>query len=234
MLSSIEAVKAASPSAPVATIATINRRMLWNGGIISIVVPPTAKEGEYPSPAGPQKFIKFPITVTGGVVNVFVHDEEPTRLLGQRISAAAEIWQKTLADGRKFLHVDLDPVPGPITHRVSVMSARKEDLIFQDGFAAFDTPMPLRGMVVAAPVDSKIRIKPRPTPGAEASRPTVETKRPPKPRTTGDRQLDRYLADGWKIDREDEKTVHLSKMRGDREVKLVHHRPRSGKKNHKH
>src|SRR3989344_3129266 len=132
MLPSIGAAPAAS-----SPVAVLDRKMLWKGGIIGMTVPSTAEEGEYPSDAGPQKFVRFAQNVKGGVVNFFVHDDEPTMFLGKKIIAEVEIWEKTLADGRKFLYVDLDLTSIDVifvTHRLAVMSMKKKDVLVQKGF----------------------------------------------------------------------------------------------------
>lgn len=222
MLPSIGAAPAAS-----SPVAVLERKMLWNGGIITIAVPATAEEGEYPSDAGPNKFVRFAQNVKGGVVNFFVHDTEPTRLCGTRITAEVEVWQKTLADGREFLYVDLDPTSNamPVMHRLAVMSCKASD-IDGSGLTVFKTPEPLQGVVVVAPAESKIWIKAQLT--------AIEVKKTEPRITTGDSQLDRYLRDGWEIDCEDEKVIRLHKMKGDKRMELIHHRPQPRKKNHAH
>ena len=213
MLPSIDVASKAT-SLPFVPVEVLDRKLLWEGGIISIAVPETAKEGSYPSDAGPQKFVKFAHNVKGGVVNFFVHDEEPTRLLGKKITAEVEIWEKTLADGRKFLYVDLDPTSDtmPIMNRISVMSVKKKDVAMQEGFAAFETPAPLIGVIVVAPVESKIIIKAKASARKPVQAYTTKTAKPPTmvveaiknpeppPVSTGSPELDRLVAtQGWKI-----------------------------------
>ncbi|MDP1689634.1 MAG: hypothetical protein Q8L52_00270 [bacterium] len=215
MLSSIEAVavSAASPS-----VSVLNRQILWSGGVISINVPPSAKEGEYPSAIGPKKFVKFAQGVKGGVVNFFVHDEDPARFCGKQIIAGIEIWQKTLVDGRKFLYVDLDLAQYAmcIPNRIAVMSVLEKDLVFQDGMVAFETPSPLQGVIVVARADGKILTKGRSAVKAAVAQAVG---------STGDKQLDRYLADGWVIKSQNDKVVHLTKEKGGETKRLAHLRP---------
>ena len=210
MLPSIIAAPTASSS-----VAVLERKMLWEGGVISIAVPETAEEGEYPSDAGPNKFVRFAQNVKGGVINFFVHDEEPTRLRGTRITAEVEIWEKTLADGRKFLYIDLDPASQvmPVMHRLAVMSMKKKDVLVQEGFVTCETPMPLVGVIVLAPAASKILIKTKPvrTQRPAQAHPTKVVKsRPsvvetvkrlePPPVSTGSPELDRLVNEkGWRV-----------------------------------
>ncbi len=207
----------------------LERKMLWVGGVIEITVPETANEGSYPSDAGPQRFVRFAQSVKGGVVNFFVHDAEPTRLLGKKIIADVKIWEKRLADGRKFLYVDFHPTANTSSavHRMSVMNAQKKDIVMEEGFAAFETPAPFVGVVVVAPVGSKILIK-APLAFAGTQKPKFLTI--PSPVSTGDRKLDQLIKDGWKINHENDKCVYLWKMKGGKEKHLVHYKPQLAKK----
>ena len=144
-----------------------NRECLWRGGSISIMVPASARPGRFPAPGSRglspwcAQYAQFTQNVKGGVVNLFVHDENPTLFLGKKIVADAEVWQKELKDGRKYLYVDLRPVAAGTkpTHRLVVMSVKKEELQLQDDFITFQTPEPLVGTIVVAPVGSKVLIK---------------------------------------------------------------------------
>ena len=209
MLPSIGAAPAAS-----SPVAVLDRKMLWKGGIIGMTVPSTAEEGEYPSEAGPQKFVRFAQNVKGGVVNFFVHDAEPTRFCGTRIVAEVEIWEKVLADGRKFLYVDLDPTSHamPVMHRIAVMSVKKKDVLVQKGFVTCETSAPLVGVIVIAPIESKIIIKVKAPVRKPVQAHSTKTAKPrttvveavkhsePPPVSTGSPELDRLVnIKGWKV-----------------------------------
>ena len=180
-----------------------------------MTVPSTAEEGEYPSDAGPQKFVRFAQNVKGGVVNFFVHDDEPTRFLGKKIIAEVEIWEKTLADGRKFLYVDLDLTSIDVifvTHRLAVMSMKKKDVLVQKGFVTCETSAPLVGVIVIAPIESKIIIKVKAPVRKPVQAHSTKTAKPrttvveavkhsePPPVSTGSPELDRLVnIKGWKV-----------------------------------
>lgn len=217
---SIATAPAASSSA-----SQIIRTLLWDGATVSMKIPTDAKEGSYPADEDnpPNRFVQFVQNVKGGVVNFFYHGDNPELACGTRVIANVEIWRKALPDGRQFLYVDLDPPVKPdaaITHRIAVMSCKASDI---DGssLTVFETPEPLQGVVVVAPVESKIWTKGQLT--------AVEVKKPEPRITTGDSQLDRYLRDGWQVDKETITEVHLSKPNGGELKQIVHKKPRSGK-----
>ncbi|MDO8566615.1 MAG: hypothetical protein Q7R58_00490 [bacterium] len=157
-MSNVHAAKAASTASSIPVRQLLEKVV----GTISVTVPTRAHGGKFPSSDGGGRYLQFAQNVRGGVVNYFVHDDEPLKFYGKKIIADVEIWQKTLADGRAFLYVDLRPQQStdtPPTHRLVVMSVKKEDLQLQDDFVAFETPAPLVGTIVVVPIDSKVIIK---------------------------------------------------------------------------
>jgi hypothetical protein len=139
------------------------RETLWTGGIVSIAVPKNAKEGAFPLPeGGSQKYLQFARTVLGGIVNIFVHDPDSAKLQGLRgktITAEVSILRKMLDDDREYLFVNLTPSTAPATHRLAILAATEDEVVKLEGFVCFETFEPLRGTVVIAPIDSKIKTK---------------------------------------------------------------------------
>jgi hypothetical protein len=133
--------------------------LLAEGGIVSMKVPRDAREGMFPSPTsdGDWRYLQFAQGVKGGVVFIYIHCTEPGHLRGIRVTGQVEIIEKTLGDGRRFLHVNILSVNlcKPPTHRLAVMS--ESDVILEEGFVSFKTPAPLEGMIVLAPLGRKIR-----------------------------------------------------------------------------
>ena len=151
-----DAVKAAS------FVPVLNRKLVWKGGTVSMMVPAYALEDKFPSPDGSVRYVWFAQNVGGGVVNFFVHGKKPGQLRGKKIVANAEVWQKTLADGRKYLYVNLlHPRPSSETtptHRLVTIAVEKKGLKIDGLSIAFETPTPLTGTIVVAPIGSKVII----------------------------------------------------------------------------
>jgi hypothetical protein len=104
------------------------RELRWSdeGTVIQILVPRSAKAGEYPA-NGMQKagsYLQFYLPINGGVVSLFVHTDKPEDLLGQTITATPTVWVKTLAgnEGKdeQFLYIDLKPTEGPVSHKMRI------------------------------------------------------------------------------------------------------------------
>ncbi len=137
---------------------TMKREVLLEVGTISIRVPVDAREGEAPLPEGAMKYVQFAQCVRGGMVNFFVHGANPARFREKRIIAKTTILKKTLPNGQEYLHVDLLPIDDQAsrpTHRLAVMSGGRE-IAEREGQILFLTPKPLGGVIVLAPVGSKI------------------------------------------------------------------------------
>ncbi|MBI2409574.1 hypothetical protein HYV30_00845 [Candidatus Kaiserbacteria bacterium] len=141
---------------------TVKREVVWSGdAIVSIAVPHDAEWGRAPqTPEGDLRYVKFAQMVQGGAVHLFVHHPNPGRFRGGRITASVEVVEKTLADGRRYLHVNLFPKKegARATHRLAVMT-RAREVVRQDGFIIQDTPWPLQGAIVIAPLGAKIHLR---------------------------------------------------------------------------
>lgn len=122
-------------------VAVFKRELLWKGGIIEKKIPAVCREGAFEN----IKFIQFAWFVKGGVVNFFVHDDDPTRHCRKTITASVEVFRKEHADGRSFLYVDLRPIIKPATHRLVVEPRHVFDI--RDA-VVFQTPTPLQGTIV--------------------------------------------------------------------------------------
>lgn len=183
--------------------------MLWNGGSIAIKIPEGAKWASYKDESADLQFLQFTRFVKGGVINLYVHDANDS-MIGRSIIANVELWRKMLTDGRSFLYIDLRPALGAreFTHQMLV----KDGMTLNK--AAFNTPGPLQGYVLFT-----------------ASQPKDTAKKPAKPASTGDAQLDRLLAAGWQIDvtRTNNVTVFLYKGEGQSARHMTHHRPKKKK-----
>jgi len=137
---------AVAPAASRARVRTPikSRALIWRGGPIAIKIPEGAKRGFY-SEEGKESvaFLQFVRYVKGGVVNIYLHNPEES-VAGRTIKATAELWQKTLQDGRSFFYVNLKQQPSDVdeTHRLEILPGKCDDP------AAFETPPPLVGYVL--------------------------------------------------------------------------------------
>ena len=119
----------------------LKRELLWDGGIIEIKIPAVCREGAFEN----IKFIQFIRQVKGGVINLFVHDDNPAQHCGKTITASVQVFRKEHADGRSFLYVDLRPITKPATHRLVVEPRLVYDL---KNAIVYHTALPLQGTVV--------------------------------------------------------------------------------------
>ena len=124
-------------------VAVLKRELLWEGGIIEIKIPAICREGAFEE----RKFIQFAKFVKGGVVNFFVHDDNPTQHCGKTITASVQVFRKEHADGRSFLYVDLQPITKPATHRLVVEPRLVFDLR-NDVLYNMMTSEPLQGTII--------------------------------------------------------------------------------------
>jgi hypothetical protein len=138
----------------------IERDILFSGAVVSVKVPLDAHEGTFPSPddGHPVPYLQFARNVEGGLVNLFVHGENPNQFRGTRIIADAHLIRKTLPDKRAFLHVNLYPVSNTTvpTHRLLVMTKALDVKRTPEGSVSFTA---LGGLIVfALIVDGKAKI----------------------------------------------------------------------------
>lgn len=134
-------------------VAVLKRELLWSGGIIEIKIPGVCREGAFED----IRFIQFARFVKGGVVNLFVHDDNPTQHCGKVITASVQVFCKEYADGRTFLYVDLRPMTKPATHRLTVMDAIPGVTSWAPTATVLLTPAPLQGAVVIVGREEKFR-----------------------------------------------------------------------------
>jgi|SRR3989344_5032158 len=129
-----------SPSSKVPPGQITERKSLWRGGTVSIIVPTECRDGTF----GDIHFIQFARHVVGGLVNFFVHDSNPEQHKGKTIVAEVELVFKKFADGKSFVHVDLRPTNGKPSHTLDLIykhfKSSPEKLVFK-------TPHPLRGAI---------------------------------------------------------------------------------------
>lgn len=106
------------------------RKSLWKGGTVEIKIPDQCREGSFESVT----FIQFTRQVKKGLVNLFVVADNPAQYIGKTIVAEVEVMHKEMADGRKFVYVDLRPAAGKATHQLFVSFApviTKQPVVFR-------------------------------------------------------------------------------------------------------
>lgn len=148
----------------------VKREVLWKGPVVKVNVPEKAKMGSFPEDGKPVPFLQFPRLVTGGIINCFVHTNNPT-LRGKTIVAEMTIMRKDFADGGSFLHIDFLPThkSAAVTHRFATINGHGHKR--QHGWRMFETSAPIEGTIVIAPPDAKIvESKPLPAPKPEPSK----------------------------------------------------------------
>lgn len=187
-----------------------SRETLCSGALVDITVDVDAHLHTCDGGGIERTYLAFARGVKGGHVSCFLHTDD-LAYRGQTVLVEAKLMMKTLADGRQYLYLDLFPVEQydeVPTHRLAVMS--KFGMKPLPHWRAFQTPSPLFGTVIFAPADARFGL---------GITPVSEMTRAP---LSGDLQLDRLLADGWKIQNDEGRTVTLVK---DGKKPLIHHRP---------
>lgn len=124
-----------------------SRIRLWNGGTVEMKVPRGAKPGNYGEGAERINFLHFAYTVPGGVMNFFVHTDEPELYIGKHVTANAEVYRKEVSDGRSFLHIDLIPTDRKPTHKLGI-KPQKEGAEYAPHVVVLKTPPPLKAEIV--------------------------------------------------------------------------------------
>jgi hypothetical protein len=169
----------------------MRRETLWSGdAVVEVQIPQSAIFFHGNAAENIPQYLKFPMRFgrTKGLLNVFVHTSDES-LRAKSIKATLSVLEKTLSDGRKYLHVDLVPVSAgsAVTHVLK--SAGRGELRVPSNSLSWNTSPPLNGVIVLMPIEAH-----------NASHDTG-----------GDKQLARLLSEGWQIASENDKIVNLEK-----------------------
>jgi len=114
-------------------------------GIITIKLPRSAKEIKTPES---ESCLHTKRGVKGGNLNIHARGTL-TEMRGKQVTARAELWEKTLKDGRKYYYIDLFPADGPATHKFAVVTPAERDTYSRDEWEIIELPKPLNGNAVA-------------------------------------------------------------------------------------
>ncbi len=203
-----------------ATTSTVNRT---HNGVVSrtvvrenfsirLTVPNNANRGTYPCGDTHVAFMHYAQFIAGGAVHFYVHGDDPAQYVGSTIIAHVRVMKKEYDSGKEMLYIDLFPsrIQDPVaTHRLAVMPKSSGWRLVPD-VEVIELPAPLRGVIVLAQPDAKIVVPPQ---------------------TDDDFQLDRLLADGWKITQRYADQVNLAKPgKKEGEVRTMTHRLKQSKK----
>lgn len=234
---------------------SVKDRLFLDGGwVVSITIPdpandavgriiPSVRMESFTDPAGkPVCYAKFSQNVKGGYfvdgthrsgrVFFHLHHEEPMQFVGKSVVCIAEVFRKVMNDDSSSIYVDLKLAPegAVVTHRINAMPCKSSEIEGRDGFVMFETPDPLTGNIVVAPVGVTIVRRKEPSPNKAAVQALTRqiptgVKRSP---TTlignyGDEGLKRYTDAGWEIRGESDKEVFLTKDGGAKQ--FVYQRP---------
>ena len=197
-----------------------SRENLHMNAIIEIKIPDGANEGFYPDGNKNVPFLQFCRSVTGGLVNFFLHSDDLS-VRGKVITVSASVHKKTLYDGRSFLYVDLTPVAEgtPVKKRLIVKN-KGDGCNVLVSHNSYRTPKPLGGVIIITDAGVKTT---NPSKDKEMEK-TAEESVP----STGDKHLDRLLSEGWQIESEDDTQVKLTKLKKG-EMKTITHQRRKKK-----
>lgn len=92
----------------------------------------------------------------GSKIHIYLHDElDPLKFVGKKIVAQAEIWEKQMDDGTRYLYVDLMPLKNQSTaptHKMTLVVGPVPDRYRTSHFEVIDTPTKDQGGVVLSPL----------------------------------------------------------------------------------
>ena len=142
---------------PRATV--VSRTLIWEGAIVAYKVPATAEMNEFKNPTLTLRYLSTRQAVKRGVVYVHVHLPEGEELRGKKIVARASVWNKTLSNGCQYLHIDLRPTQGEVSHRFVTVPELGE-VPKLEGWHVIEIPHPLEGAIIFMPPNA---IMPAPT-----------------------------------------------------------------------
>ena len=195
----------------------LKRDLLWDGGTVQITIPRDGHLGTYNGGVAPIWFYQFSKDVSGGKLNIFVHGDKPQQWQGKKLVAKAQLWNKALAGGSEFFYIDLHPeARAAPTYQLDIISPNGDgDLpawckLGERTIFEASAP-PLRAIVVFTELKT-----PKPRVVAPSNNQIAD----------GDAQLNRLLAEGWQVDREEGNKVFLWKMKGEKRRTMEHHRPK--------
>ena len=122
---------------------------------MSVKLPKKVTFGQATAPDGTvlAEFLHWPVTLPGGIVNMFVHTADKS-LAGTTVRLRVEVKIKTADEGRKFIFVDLHPVDMAIrpTHRLCVIQDIYEQM---PDWLVFPAPG-MQGIVALIGPDEKL------------------------------------------------------------------------------
>ena len=95
----------------------IERRLLWDHGIILFPVPNAGKVATHHDPtAGTFEYFQFLVQVADGMISCHVRDEKPGRWAGKKLRAQVHLCWKQLKNGAGYFYLDLFPTQEAPTH----------------------------------------------------------------------------------------------------------------------
>jgi len=108
-----------TPVAPAARREVTDRTLLGEDFVVSVKLP--QKMNKMTVPTTGVAYQQFGVPVKGGYLNFHLYDGTNCRRAGNRIWVVAQVFEKTMADGVKFIYVDLRPTTAEhLTHDMKV------------------------------------------------------------------------------------------------------------------
>lgn len=264
MLSTLVAApEAASVSAdqPTRVVREIKDRItLCRGYTVMVYVPEDAALGCYPPEKPEIYFVRFPLPMSGGVINCFVHGknaDDVQKHCGKTISAECEIVQKTFTDGVSYLHIDFVPTRARVVvkHQVTVINGHNHRHLRDS--RKIETPKPVKATVFITPFgveflspgrfyllhERRDKVFTQPDSTTLKTDESITPERPAMPRKTErvreilvtERSLDDLKAQGWQLFKYEGRTAFVyATIKGHRqEMKTVSKERADERKQHR-
>ncbi len=128
-----------------------DRVLLASGFIVSVKVP--TKRNAMTVPTTGEAYEQFGSPVKGGYLNFHLYDGKNCQRRGERIWVSAEVYEKTMEDGKKFIYVDLRPTDAPhLTYEMKVY--QDESLmpeVMPEDATVFACPGEVKGVIAFLP-----------------------------------------------------------------------------------
>ncbi len=147
----------------------VRRRSLWDGDLVTILVPERAKVLSFKQGDEEFSYLAFRLHIHGDdFINVHVRPAGE-ELIGKKVKGWLSIWEKQLDDGRIYRYIDIDPVIGedlkePVNRWFRVVPNRPDEVEIREGWMFYNVPHPtkrgeiLRGAILLFPPGEEIRL----------------------------------------------------------------------------
>lgn len=185
-------------------------------------------------------YLSWSVHVPGGKVCIYLHGEDPAKLIGRTVRVKVVLMRRTREDGTQDDHIDLTVTDAPSTHRLFVVAHDEKAMKYANQKNWVNTlAVHVDALIIVAPRDIRYiqsdgfynaqpKAPKQPLGVATCDQPCERTARASMgPRSTGNSTVDRMVnTEGWRIESEDDTIFVLAKMKNGNKVTQVVVKPK--------